>query len=624
MFYVNEDKSIYVTRGDTVNFTVTASQDGANFVFKAGDVVRFKVMQKKACDKVGLQKDFPITEDTEFVDIFLTEEDTKIGGVISKPTDYWYEVELNPFTNPQTIIGYDDEGAKIFKLFPEGRDLVSDITEEDIPVVDAELSLASDRPVENRVIARALTNLNTEISAIDSKVNVEKSKQAGINTQQEMFNSNITEKLEVESSRIDNLAASTTTDGEVIDIRVGADGKTYASAGNAVREQVNALQSGIATLQGAKADAIVCSASGSPIVLNDSAKAPLQNLKLFGKTTQNGTPTPDAPVPLVSVGDSGSFEVGVYGGKNFVEITTDTKTSAGVTFTRNSDNSFSLSGTGNANNVYNIGRAYLIQGTSYKLTGCASGGASNTYLIRVVGSNNATVAEDLGTGKTFTPTTTGFYTVGIRIQSGKVTDGLKFYPMIRYSSETDETYEPCNKQALTMPYTLPSFNEYKDEIDFARGVRIQKVIKATDFTLSATYTNTDLYVCATGLSLIGGSNNMAISNVMTNYAYNTQDSVHFYVNTSGNINVHVPKGYDIASKPIVVIAVLQTPTETLLTETELNAYRQLLTNKGTTNILCSADMELDYVVDTKLYIDKKFAELTASMTNIEPIEEGQQ
>ena len=44
------------------------------------------------------------------------------------------------------------------------------------------------------------------------------SKQAGINTQQEMFNSNITERLEVESSRIDNLAASTTTDGEVIDI----------------------------------------------------------------------------------------------------------------------------------------------------------------------------------------------------------------------------------------------------------------------------------------------------------------------------------------------------------------------------------------------------------------------
>ena len=158
---------------------------------------------------------------------------------------------------------------------------------------------------------------------------------------------------------------------------------------------------------------------------------------------------------------------------------------------------------------------------------------------------------------------------------------------------------------------MPSFNEYKDEIDFARGVRIQKVIKATDFKLIDTYTNTDLYVCTTELSLIGGSNNMAFCNVVTNYAYNTQDNVHFYVHTSGAINVYVPKGYDIASKPIEVIAVLQTPIETPLTDTELNAYRQLHTNKPNTTFISEADMKVSYVADTKLYIDNKIAELTA-------------
>jgi hypothetical protein len=32
-------------------------------------------------------------------------------------------VEVNPEIQPTTIIGYDEDGAKIFKLFPEGGDL---------------------------------------------------------------------------------------------------------------------------------------------------------------------------------------------------------------------------------------------------------------------------------------------------------------------------------------------------------------------------------------------------------------------------------------------------------------------------------------------------------------------
>lgn len=64
-----------------------------------------------------------VLEDTTQVEMALYGEDTKFGEVISKPVDYWYEIELNPDTNPQTIVGYDEEGAKIFKLFPEGKDV---------------------------------------------------------------------------------------------------------------------------------------------------------------------------------------------------------------------------------------------------------------------------------------------------------------------------------------------------------------------------------------------------------------------------------------------------------------------------------------------------------------------
>lgn len=160
MFQLNEDKSIYATRGDIVFFSVSAEDDGKPYKFQAGDVVRIKVYGKKDAESVVLQKDFPVTEVTENVEIFLTEEDTKIGEVISKPKDYWYEVELNPGENPQTIIGYDEDGAKVFKLFPEGDDIPEYVPEpEEIHVVDDELDMASPRPVANSAVAKAFANL---------------------------------------------------------------------------------------------------------------------------------------------------------------------------------------------------------------------------------------------------------------------------------------------------------------------------------------------------------------------------------------------------------------------------------------------------------------------------------
>ncbi len=171
MFQINDDLSIYATRGDTVFFTVSADTDGVDYIFKPDEVLRMKIFGKKNAENVVMQKDFVVIADTDKVDILLTEDDTKFGDIISKPTDYWYEIELNPFTNPQTIIGYDEDGAKVFKLFPEGKDLAPDIDKEEIPVVDEELSLTSDRPVSNKAITRGFINIQAHIDeTIDKKV----------------------------------------------------------------------------------------------------------------------------------------------------------------------------------------------------------------------------------------------------------------------------------------------------------------------------------------------------------------------------------------------------------------------------------------------------------------------
>ena len=120
MFVVNEDKSIYVTRGDILFFSVTAYDNGTPYQFQKDDIVRMTVYGKKDAANVVLRKDFLVTEPSEKVSVYFTKDETKIGDIISKPVDYWYEIELNPDTDPQTIIGYDEDGAKVFKLFPEG------------------------------------------------------------------------------------------------------------------------------------------------------------------------------------------------------------------------------------------------------------------------------------------------------------------------------------------------------------------------------------------------------------------------------------------------------------------------------------------------------------------------
>ena len=120
MFYISDDLTINITRGDAAVLSVSATISDTSYEFKPDDVIRLKVFARKDCSDVVLQKDITVTEATSAVEIALTSGETTIGEVISKPADYWYEVELNPETKPQTIIGYDDNGAKVFKLFPEG------------------------------------------------------------------------------------------------------------------------------------------------------------------------------------------------------------------------------------------------------------------------------------------------------------------------------------------------------------------------------------------------------------------------------------------------------------------------------------------------------------------------
>lgn len=62
------------------------------------------------------------------------------------------------------------------------------------------------------------------------------------------------------------------------------------------------------------AAAIRPTVTGETISVNDSVEWPLQGLTLYGKSTQDGTPTPETPIPIVSAGDGGTITVTVSDG----------------------------------------------------------------------------------------------------------------------------------------------------------------------------------------------------------------------------------------------------------------------------------------------------------------------
>ena len=74
---------------------------------------------------------------------------------------------------------------------------------------------------------------------------------------------------------------------------------------NDIQDAIIALEDGLFTVDNDK--------SGEVITITDASNRSFLHLNIYGKTTQAGIPTPDAPVDLVSAGGGGSITVNVTG-----------------------------------------------------------------------------------------------------------------------------------------------------------------------------------------------------------------------------------------------------------------------------------------------------------------------
>lgn len=255
---------------------------------------------------------------------------------------------------------------------------------------------------------------------------------------------------------------------------------------------------------------IIPAVTGESIVVHDSADRPLAGLKLFGKSTQDGTPTPDAPVGIVSVGNTGSITVSVG-----------------------------------------------VDASMQNLT----------------------------------------------IQTGGTLPGIPVATGGNYTGENGQQWV-C------------------DEVDFGRGVYVQRVARYVfDGSDDENWEFVDGYNGAYRIQAARGSEQYETP-MLCNYSKrkswgaNSQDSHYCFINGYDDVVIGGTEVMTLwpdmtsfkahlADVPCEVVYVLATPIETALTADEITAFQALRSHKLTTTVLndAGAGMQLEYVADTKTYID---------------------
>lgn len=138
------------------------------------------------------------------------------------------------------------------------------------------------------------------------------------------------------------------------------------------------------------------------------------------------------------------FPFASEGGKNLLQITENTQTVGGVTFTVNDDGSITADGTASDYtwSAY-VTQSLVLDAGTYILNGCPSGGSSTTYRLQAFTgnpSNPTLTANDYGSGATFTLSEQS--TVFVRMLVKGTVDNLTFNPMVRYSVYTNGDFQP--------------------------------------------------------------------------------------------------------------------------------------------------------------------------------------
>ena len=372
----------------------------------------------------------------------------------------------------------------------------------------------------------------------------------------------------------------------------------------------------------ARQNILVGTETGNPIAVDDAFSAPLCSLTVYGKSTQDGTPTPDAPVPIVSAGDGGSVVVKVTG-KNLFPVVTNANLSKinkptggvryGYVFYVPAQSSVTASGNADIGTNCFVGD-FDIKTQTY------------TQKAQLVSEKGGVYAATLQSGWYVIYIANDYLpTILIKLNDAK----------IQLEIGTEATvYEPYREQLLTLPtptglpgipvtsggnYTDQSGQQWVcDEVDLERGVKVQRV-NAVDLSACAIIGTTNLAVTkrlAIRLPLKAKDYTVkALCNRLPYLVSFTIDTIHFYVDAN-NVNVFIPiDAKNPEEGEYILFYALATPIETPLTPDEIAAYKALTSYAPDTVVQAGdgAGVKLGYQRDVNIVV-KNLEDAIASMT----------
>ena len=362
------------------------------------------------------------------------------------------------------------------------------------------------------------------------------------------------------------------------------------------------------------------------------------------------TPSPDYPQELNSMGASGAIKTTVCG-KNLLNLSKENLT-ADIIF---------MGTAGKLVGTY-VGVALILPPGTYTIraTGTPTGSdyiycqANDYALTKYLGAYSPVVGSNL---RTYTMTFHEWVRVFLYDANTTVENGnnvnYAFKGFSRYNIQlevgaTATEFEPYKSQTLTASTTngLPgipvsSGGNYTDasgqqwicdEIDFGRGVYVQRIEKKT-FNSKAGWSvsfvsSSGLYKFATTIQNAQPDNGAVLCNLVKGVSFNDRsfstDGICFMYAVENVFSVMTSAattldewGALLAETPMELLFAAATPIETALSAEELAQFASLHTNKPNTTVFndAGAEMKLSYVADTKAYIDNKFNELATALVN---------
>lgn len=382
-----------------------------------------------------------------------------------------------------------------------------------------------------------------------------------------------------------------------------------------LKKELSLLKEDTAVLQ-KRQNVLVGSETGNPVSCDDAFAAPLCGLTVYGKSTQDGTPSPDAPVPIVSAGDGGSVAVKVTGKNwmppnlrtgNFVECSVKKNTQITVVF---------------KGDIVSQGGNILFVGENNEQmwVGIDKGSVRKDIVLKANATKFQYLLEDMASENVC---------------------------MTWNASSPD--YEPYREQLLTLPtpnglpgipvasggnYTDQNGQQWIcDEVDLERGVKVQRVksvdISSLDKSFWIFRNDIDANVSATRYSNkaviidfragtpamcnilpAGVGNDVNTFRLVTTPLYLYQ----FNLDSSKFPTVESWVEY-LEANTVLIIYAPATPIETPLTPAEIAAYKAITAYAPDTVVQASdgAGIKLDYQRDVNLVV-KNLEDAIASMT----------